>query len=241
MAVYACSDLHGMKNLLEQIMNFLQPDDKVYFLGDAADRGPHGWEMIKTIIDDPRFVYIKGNHEDMLVRAAQDYFRTGSYTSNFSLLRSNGGKITFHDMTNDPDAKDWISMVRGMSTYEVYKNAAGQSIFLSHAGISAWRDEDGDLLVPEDEEDLIWDRSHFLDEWNPAEMHEKVIVVHGHTPIPYIMDDLRLPDNGDLIEAGPLWYCNNHKVCLDCAAFATGAAFLLDLDTFESITIRDTD
>ena len=51
------------------------------------------------------------------------------------------------------------------------------------------------------------------------------------------MDDLRLPDRGDLIEAGPLWYYKNRKVCLDCATFATSAAFLLDLDTFECITV----
>ena len=238
--VLACSDLHGRKDLFDKINAILQEDDEVIFCGDAADRGPNGWEIIKAIIEDPHWTYIKGNHEDMLVRAAQDYFHTGSYGRNYSLLRSNGGKVTFHDMVNDPDARHWISMIRGMSTYEVYKNAAGRTIVCSHAGFTPWKDEDGCLLIPEDEE-LIWDRRHYMDDWVEGEIHENVIVVHGHTPIPYIMDDLRLPDPGDLIEAGPLWYFNNRKVCLDCAAFATGAAFLLDLDTFECITVRDTD
>jgi hypothetical protein len=143
-------------------------------------------------------------------------------------------------MVNDPDAKHWISQIRELPTYDVYKNAAGRTVVCSHAGFTPWKDEDGCLLIPEDE-DLIWDRRHYMDDWVEGEIHENVIVVHGHTPIPYIMEDLRLPDPGDLIEAGPLWYFNNRKVCLDCAAFATGAAFLLDLDTFECITIRDTD
>ena len=33
MATYACSDLHGRLDLLEQVQSFLKPDDKVYFLG----------------------------------------------------------------------------------------------------------------------------------------------------------------------------------------------------------------
>lgn len=40
MATYACSDLHGRLDLLEQIQSFLKSDDRVYFLGDAGDRGP---------------------------------------------------------------------------------------------------------------------------------------------------------------------------------------------------------
>ena len=39
MAVYACSDLHGTMFLYKQIKNFLEPNDIVYFLGDAGDRG----------------------------------------------------------------------------------------------------------------------------------------------------------------------------------------------------------
>lgn len=37
---FACADLHGQYNLYKQIKNFLKEDDKVYFLGDATDRGP---------------------------------------------------------------------------------------------------------------------------------------------------------------------------------------------------------
>lgn len=40
MAVYALSDLHGYLDLYKQIKEFLKPEDKVYFLGDAGDRGP---------------------------------------------------------------------------------------------------------------------------------------------------------------------------------------------------------
>ena len=76
MATYACSDLHGRLDLLKQIQDFLQPDDTVYFLGDAGDRGPNPWETIKAVAQDKRFIYLKGNHEDMLVKAMEDEVRS---------------------------------------------------------------------------------------------------------------------------------------------------------------------
>ena len=234
--VLACSDLHGRKDLLDKILAFLNEDDTVYFLGDAADRGPQGWECIKTILNDNRFIYLLGNHEDMLIDAAYGYYKFNTYNSAYSLLRSNGGKITFYDMKNDPEGESVIGRLRKLPTYAVYVNAAGRTIFLSHAGFTPWLNETNDGVKVPSREELIWDRRHYLDDWSEKDLFPNSIIMHGHTPIPYIMDDLRLPDSGDLIEAGPLWYSRNRKVCLDCAAFATGAAFLLDLDTFEHQT-----
>ena len=42
MAAYAFTDLHGQYEFWKQIKEFCQPDDKLYFLGDAADRGSDG-------------------------------------------------------------------------------------------------------------------------------------------------------------------------------------------------------
>lgn len=233
MAVYACTDLHGRKDLLDKILEFLQPDDKVYFLGDAADRGKDGWEMIKIILNDNRFVYLKGNHEDMLVNAAKEYRKWTAKGDHFSHLCMNGGKQTFYDMVEDEGWWNVIQRLDQLPTFAYHGNDLGYNIFLSHAGFTPWRDEDdGSVYIPEDE-DLIWNRDHYLEDHSDEELYPNAIAVHGHTPIPYIMDDLRLPDPGDLIDAGPLWYAHRHKVCLDCAAFATGAAFLLDLDTFD--------
>ena len=231
--IFACSDLHGRKDLLDQIIDFLESDDKVYFLGDAADRGPDGWEMMKIILNDNRFVYIKGNHEDMLIKAAKRWFKWHAMSDDYNLLRANGGAKTFADMSRDPEAEDIIKKLEQLPTFAYHGNDSNYNIFLSHAGFTPWKDEeDGSVYVPEDE-DLIWDRGHYLEDHDDEELYPNAIAVHGHTPIPYIMDDLRLPNPGDLIDAGPLWYANRHKVCLDCAAFATGATFLLDLDTFD--------
>ena len=58
MAVYACSDLHGMLHFYKAIKDILKPEDIVYFLGDAGDRGPHPWECIKTIMDAKKILVV---------------------------------------------------------------------------------------------------------------------------------------------------------------------------------------
>ena len=69
MATYTSSDWHGCYWVWKQIKNILQPDDKLYFLGDACDRSDDGWQIIKELLNDPRIIYLKGNHEDLLVKA----------------------------------------------------------------------------------------------------------------------------------------------------------------------------
>ena len=129
MAVYACSDLHGMLHFYKAIKDILKPEDIVYFLGDAGDRGPHPWECIKTIMDDPQFIYIKGNHEDMLVKAMGH-----GYGSAWSLLRSNGGKKTCEQAMEEPDWKEWKARLIDLPTKATYVNTQGETVYLSHAG-----------------------------------------------------------------------------------------------------------
>ena len=58
MATYACSDLHGNWELWTEIKKFLKPDDTLYYLGDATDRGPDGWAILKEMLNDSRINYI---------------------------------------------------------------------------------------------------------------------------------------------------------------------------------------
>ena len=98
MSVYALGDLHGHYEIYEKVKAMLKPEDTVYFLGDAGDRGPDSWKCIKAIYDDPQFIYIYGNHEDMLVQALCNYIHDGcpDYYS-LQLLGMNGGNQTFEE------------------------------------------------------------------------------------------------------------------------------------------------
>ena len=227
MSTYACSDLHGMLHFYKAIKDILKPEDIVYFLGDAGDRGPHSWECIKTILDDPQFIYLKGNHEDMLVRAMGH-----GYGSAFALLRSNGGKKTYEAAMAEPEWAKWKARLAELPDKAVYVNTQGETVYLTHAGFTPKTDHQGQLRWMRTE-DLIWDRDHFLDAWPEDEIFEKAIVVHGHTPIPYLLEDIDPACQMGEIEPGALWYAGGKKCCIDCGAVFTGFCVLLNLDTWD--------
>lgn len=86
-------------------------------------------------------------------------------------------------------------------------------------------------------EDLLWDREHIYDT-----TEGEGICVHGHTPISeYLI--LRLDNANNFLppdrqfsysyNGGALWYCDNHKVDIDCCSYMSGKTVLLNLDTFD--------
>lgn len=230
MSVYACADLHGTMELYKQIKAFLKPDDVVYFLGDAGDRGPEPWEMIKTIYADPQFIYIKGNHEAMLVDAMNEFLINECCGEDFWLLQHNGGGRTFEGWQAESPANqlEWKSRLNKLPVYMEYINKDGLIIMMTHAGFTPCYDAEDRICRPDDYE-CVWDRHHFLDPW-PVET-ENVVIVHGHTPTLLLADRIKWSDEN--VEPGAIWYANNHKVDIDNGCFFTGCTCLLNLDTFD--------
>lgn len=219
MAVYALSDLHGYLDLYKQIKEFLKPEDKVYFLGDATDRGPQPWELAKIIYNDPQFIYLKGNHEDMLVKAALHYYGDEwDSEDNYYTLITNGGKETWKEMSEDPEGMDYIQKFKLLPKEEVYYNKDGKEIHLCHAGFTPGR-----------REDLLWNRKHFYDIMDNID--DDYIIIHGHTPVFYQRKYETLTDA--LNHLYPEVYANGHKINIDMGTHHTHACILLDLDTFK--------
>jgi hypothetical protein len=238
MATYACSDLHGRLDLYNKIKEKLAPTDNVYFLGDAGDRGPDGLELIKTILHDEQFIYLKGNHEDMFINAALEYLATGTTEStDYQMLIGNGGKKTFCDWVEDGKSIELIDQLKALPVHAVYNNKSGQTLLLSHAGYTPWHDSRAPTCITTPYwYELIWSREHFQEPWDD-EHFKNCIIVHGHTPTIHLANYLN--DPSEEIRAGAYWYCNNHKVCVDNLSSFTDIACLLNLDTLkdEIITI----
>jgi serine/threonine protein phosphatase 1 len=228
MATYAVSDLHGCLKFYEAIKEYIQPEDKVYFLGDAGDRGPHPWETIKAIYEDEQFIYLKGNHEDMLVAAMDDRLHDMFGTGNIYLLGGNGGYGTFEDWDLEGADPVWKTRLEKLPVYAEYERPDGKKVLLSHAGFTPRKDG----KLPKDS-DLIWSRDHFYDPWE--EDLEDVYVVHGHTPTPILDRYCYDIDEEQLSRAGAVKYSEGHKFDIDNGAVFTGYCVLFDLDTFESI------
>ena len=234
MSTYTCSDLHGMLYFYNEIKKYLKPDDVVIYLGDAGDRGPHPWLTIKTILADTQFVYLKGNHEDMLCKALEECLIDKKLsTKTHHLLGMNDALPTLEQALGEEDIPGYKKKLEELPLIYEYTNKQGQKVYLSHAGFTPWsyEDEPDKLALPFDT-DLLWDRDHFLDEWTADECID-CYIVHGHTPIPYLLDDIDPACLMGEIEPGALWYSDGRKCCVDCGAVFTGDCVLLDLDTWE--------
>ena len=101
--VYASSDWHGCLAPAQKVLDFLQPDDKLYFLGDAIDRGDHGYQIMTKLLNDPRVVYMGGNHEQMMLGAIEHMIKYGIEEFQFlgmddNWIEGNGGIKTLEDM-----------------------------------------------------------------------------------------------------------------------------------------------
>jgi serine/threonine protein phosphatase 1 len=224
---YAFSDLHGHLDLYKKIKEYVKPEDKLYCLGDCGDRGPEPWETIKAVAQDKQIIYLKGNHEDMLVKAVREAMDGYYGCEKQRLLASNGGFETLAELLGEDRPEIWISMLAKLPTHIAYTNKNGQKIFLCHAGCSLWADEPE--IIPNDH-DLVWDRVHYFDN---CRLLGPKIVVHGHTPIKYLASEIGIQPT-----TGALKYADGKKYCIDPGTAFTGRSILLNLDTFESIEFK---
>ena len=73
--ILAIGDIHGYPHKLNRLLDVVQPttEDKLFFLGDYVDRGPDSRGVLDTLISIkeklPQTIFIRGNHEQMLIDA----------------------------------------------------------------------------------------------------------------------------------------------------------------------------
>lgn len=215
MGVFAISDLHGNWELWAQVRAFLKPEDTLYVLGDAADRGPDGWAIIKDILETPNVKYLLGNHDVMLLDTfVEDFDGFDSHT----YWSYNGGFPTYSDIQKDENANKYLGKLAGLPYYYCYKNTKGNIIHLSHAGFDPDKEISG-------LEDLVWDRGHLVTtKWRGA---DNEYCVFGHTPVPNFKEDIVEIKNCTAL------LCDGHKIDIDNGCFATNVLPLLNLDTLE--------
>ncbi len=221
--VYAIGDIHGRADLLTQLHRQIQEDaatapervtKTAVYLGDYVDRGLDSKGVIDLILSDPLVgfdtVYLKGNHEDTLLRFLQDmsvgpnWFAIGGDATVLSYgVRIPQGLSTmqrFEHVWNElPNRipQDHLEFLFGLEL--MYQ--AGDYVFV-HAGIKP-----GTPLDQQTPEDLMWIREEFL----CSKQDHGVMVVHGHSP-----------RNRPEIQ--------NHRIGIDTGGFATNVLTCLVLE-----------
>lgn len=224
---YAFTDLHGMYSLWEQIRDFCDESDTLFFLGDACDRGDAGIRIITELLRDKRVKYLKGNHEDMLTIVGPE-LAEGHY-ENYNWWLLNGGYQTAQDFLEmEPLSQEWlVKKLNALPDHMWYTNKDGKEIFLSHAGTDLNYSK-RDLQLMGRKDPYIWDRKHIGPEWPQEEEYANKYVVHGHTPV-------QLLRGSDVMDAA--YYAHGHKIDLDFGSFDSCMAALFDLDEMKVVKV----
>ncbi|RJG57212.1 serine/threonine protein phosphatase [Sphingobium terrigena] len=206
--VYAIGDVHGRADLLDALLALIAEDDAergpmtphIILLGDLVDRGPSSRQVVDRVIamvaskGDVRC--LKGNHEEIFVRAARGDARA------VPVFRKMDGAVTLASYGLDPvlfpvmadgeiatwmlnhvprDHVDFLDALPDRVEMEDY-------LFV-HAGVRP-----GVSIETQNGADLRWIRREFLDHGGA---HPRMIV-HGHS----ITDDVDLQSNRIGIDTG---------------------------------------
>lgn len=97
---YVMSDIHGHRERFDSIMEQidLQPEDKLYILGDVIDRNRHGLSILYQLMRMPNVTLLLGNHEYMMLDALENPDDPWVW----DLWYDNGGRVTHYHWTRIP-------------------------------------------------------------------------------------------------------------------------------------------
>lgn len=179
---YFIGDIHGeldkLRNLFKRLIN--QIDDKqdtIIFLGDYIDRGDKSYGVVEYILDlSGRYnvIFLKGNHEDMLLNYLDGNDKHDMYLYN-------GGDATIRSYKENYNNKFYIpehhmNFYKSLSLY--YE---GKDFIAVHAGLNP----EIDNIHDQDMHDIIWIREEFF---SSSKRWEKT-VIFGHTPTSFFSKD----------------------------------------------------
>ncbi|RUL50508.1 serine/threonine protein phosphatase [Lysinibacillus antri] len=194
--VFAIGDIHGNYELLEQLLQFWNPDEEqLVFLGDYIDRGPDSLKVLQTIMDlseQYEIITLAGNHEQIFLswldkpeEVSEFYFNPkigGADTvkslydvPHFSIVVDNFSVIEIAEAIRKKQSAV-IKFLKQLRTFYQW-----DSYLFVHAGIDATVEN----FKETNKEDYFWIREDFF-----ATPHlAKEIVVFGHTPTPLLNED----------------------------------------------------
>ena len=193
--IIAVGDLHGNSQPLKELLSRIRVNDRdlIIFIGDYIDRGPETKLVIEELIQlrsfHPNLIFLKGNHEDMMLGAmgfnavindVNSWLRNGgtqtliSYGMNMNdilLLKGIGGGDKHAGGIKNSLPRSHIEFLTALIPF-----VETEHFFFCHAGV------DPDTTLWEGKKnlfDLLWMRDHIYSDdfaW------EKTVVC-GHTPL----------------------------------------------------------
>ena len=227
----AIGDVHGCSKTLQTLIEGgINPDkkDELYFVGDLIDRGPSTREVLDYLIKLKskgfNIFAVRGNHEDIFLKAYED-------ESFVKAWFSNGAEETLKSFDPPeiiPKNQECLRIIpdkylRFIMEMPLYYDLIDSIIV--HAGLNFDSD---DILM--DENAMLWSRQM---NYHAGKINNKIII-HGHTPIPISIIKIMVSDPECKIlniDAGCVYKNRN----------GLGILAALDIDKRELITQENID
>lgn len=216
--VYCIGDIHGRNDLLHRLLSDIMDDMKAFVgqviivcLGDFIDRGGDSREVVETLLRHERlgieFIYLRGNHEQMLLDCLQNPALISSWLPYGGLPTLASYDVAVRKLpTKKQDLvdiqqrlKENLPASHQRFFLETQLSYTLGSYFFVHAGIYPRRS-----LNKQQPEDLLWIRDEFV---RSTKNHGKIIV-HGHT----ITEQPQILNNRIGIDTGA--YSSGKLTCL---------------------------
>lgn len=262
------TDVHGYYDLYKAAMNYCMAQDPeccIIYGGDACDRGPDGYRIMKELLNNPQVLYLKGNHEDMFVKAAhfilQDEF-TAPLTEDeiqgylyflydkddsatpVQLSMYNGGFETLRAWMMNGMPNNFVNKIAKLPlTFSMngldFCHAGGKYNTFLAVSIDEYEDNIPDM---DDEEILLWDRNYLSMGWMPER-----ICIYGHTPV-YHLPAKYYGQDKSKANAHPCLYSGfldnkwtGQKLDMDVGTYNTGKLYVLNCLTMKAKGFIDKD
>jgi len=180
MRTLAIGDIHGcqvaLTTLLEQVAP--QTDDRIIFLGDYIDRGPASREVVESLLElsgKRTPVFLRGNHEVMILDARKDTLKTNLWRSygGFEALISYGANYN----------QDWAAIIPD-SHWKFFERTTRYFETEDHIFIHACLDAESDM---DEQPDwlLYWEP---LDRLKPHKSGKRIVCGHSSQRSGRILD-----------------------------------------------------
>ena len=180
--IFAVGDIHGRYDKLVAMMEILpwekESGDLLLFIGDYVDRGPRSRDVVEFLVQLKKqggnFVFLKGNHEKMLLdfyiqqKDQMLYVANGGAETIASYVEGGIGRKAF---VLPEDHLEFLLSLQLIHETEEY-------IFV-HAGL-----RDAIPLEEQAEEDLLWIREEFI--YSTYDWTKRIIFGHTALEMPFV-------------------------------------------------------
>ena len=181
-----------MQNFLDLLKKAeFSDEDFLYVIGDVIDRGGHGIELLRWLMEKNNVRFILGNHEAMMLVCGfifDEITEESVWNLSYDKLKllscwmNNGGEPTLEALkklnkTSPETIKDILEYIKNAPLFETV-TAGGKDFILVHGGFENF--ERTRRLSSYSADELLWYRTEKKERY-----FKDVITVCGHTPTEY--------------------------------------------------------